>query len=82
MKPAIFHLSALFSRIASALSLSSQAPCSLVTLDAKTNVWKNYTLAINPVYREKVLAAADLIKDEDLQRQARRVADVGTFYWM
>ncbi|KAK4210921.1 putative exoglucanase 3 precursor [Rhypophila decipiens] len=64
-----------------ALSLPTEN-CPPVSLDATTNVWKSYTLAINPAYRAKVLAAADRIKDEELQKQARKVADVGTFFWV
>jgi len=67
-----------------ALSFSTQnkTPCSAVSLDAKTNIWKNYTLNINPFYREKVLSAAEVIEDEDLKKQALKVADVGAFLWM
>lgn len=62
--------------------LSRDQTCPPVKLDAKTNVWENYSLHINPFYRQPVLDAAELIKDEDLRRKALKIADVGTFFWL
>ncbi len=68
---------------AQALSVPNRdQTCQSVQLDAKTNVWKNYTLHVNPFYRQQVLNAAEVIKNEDLRKKALKVADVGTFFWM
>lgn len=55
---------------------------SAVTLDASTNVFKQYKLHANFFYREEVMAAVEQITDEDMKRAAREVADVGSFLWM
>ena len=59
-----------------------QTACQPVKLDAKTNVWKNYSLHINPFYRQSVLEAAERVKDETLKKKALKVADVGSFFWL
>lgn len=64
------------------LPTQNDTACSPVFLDVKTNIWKIYTLNINPFYRDKVHAAAEVIKDEDLKKQSLKVADLGTFLWM
>lgn len=56
--------------------------CSTVKLDSKTNIWKNYTLHQNPFYTRKVLAAAEIMQDQDLQERASKVANVGNFVWL
>jgi cellulose 1,4-beta-cellobiosidase len=53
-----------------------------VTLDASTNIWKTQKLHANTFYRRKVEAAAALIEDPELKRQAFRVGDVGSFVWL
>ncbi|KAL2162441.1 hypothetical protein VTH06DRAFT_7354 [Thermothelomyces fergusii] len=55
---------------------------SAVTLDASTNVWKQYKLHPNNFYRAEVEAAADAISDSTLAEKARKVADIGTFLWL
>jgi cellulose 1,4-beta-cellobiosidase len=53
-----------------------------VVLDARTNVWTNYTLHPNIFYRQKVETAAKAISEPELQKRALRVADIGTFIWL
>lgn len=55
-----------------------------VNLDAKTNVWKEYTLHANSFWRNQVLAAADAINatDTSLKERAVRFANAGNFLWM
>lgn len=53
-----------------------------VTLDATKNIWLNYTLHPQDVYRTQYLAAANLINDTEQRERALRVADSGTFLWM
>ena len=61
---------------------AGSACSSAVSLDAKTNVWKKYTLHPNVFYRKEVEAAAEAISDSSLKAQALKVADVGSFLWM
>ncbi|KAI0377632.1 glycoside hydrolase family 6 protein [Hypomontagnella monticulosa] len=67
-------------------SSNIQAPgssCSTpAVLDAGTNVWKDHTLYPDPNYREKVMKAAEAIKDVELREKASKIADIGTFMWM
>jgi cellulose 1,4-beta-cellobiosidase len=60
----------------------ASACASAVTLDASTNVWKNYKLHANTYYRDEVNKAVDAITDASLKTSAAKVADVGTFLWM
>lgn len=53
-----------------------------VTLDAKTNIWLNYTLHPNSIYRKQVLAAADLVADAETNKRAQEVAAKGHFVWI
>lgn len=63
--------------------VASRAACSsAVTLDASTNVWKNYKLHANTYYRDEVNKAVDAITDASLKASAAKVADVGSFLWM
>lgn len=55
---------------------------SAVSLDAKTNVFKKYTLHPNDFYRSEVDAAAEQISDPSLAAAAKKVGDVGSFLWM
>jgi len=55
---------------------------SAVTLDAKTNVFRQYTLHANNFYRSEVEAAAAQISDPTLAAKALKVADVGSFLWI
>ncbi|KAI1383931.1 glycoside hydrolase family 6 protein [Hypoxylon trugodes] len=48
-------------------------------LDARTNIWKEYTLHTDPYYRIKVEKAVEAIQDVELRDKASKVADVGTF---
>ena len=59
-----------------------QTACQPVKLDAKANVWKNYSLHINPFYHQLVIDAAERVKDENLKKKALKVADVGSFFWL
>lgn len=52
-----------------------------VTLDASTNVWKDYKLHANSFYREEVEAAAEA-GPADLKDTILKVADIGTFVWV
>jgi cellulose 1,4-beta-cellobiosidase len=54
---------------------------SAVTLDAKTNVWKQYTLHANNFYRSEIEAAVQTM-DASLAEKAKKVADIGTFVWL
>jgi cellulose 1,4-beta-cellobiosidase len=66
-----------------AKKVASRAACSsAVTLDASTNVWKNYKLHANTYYRDEVNKAVDAITDSSLKASAAKVADVGSFLWM
>ncbi|KAI0151265.1 exoglucanase 3 precursor [Pestalotiopsis sp. NC0098] len=63
--------------------VASRAACSsAVTLDASTNVWKNYKLHANTYYRDEVNKAVDAITDASLKASAAKVADVGSFLWI
>lgn len=87
-----FSQSALLAFAATALAAPSpttpQKPrqasgcASAVTLDAKTNVWKKYTLHPNSFYRAEVEAAVAQISDPSLAAKAAKVADVGSFLWL
>lgn len=60
-----------------------RAACSsAVKLDAKTNVFKKYTLHPNSFYRSEVEAAVAQMSDSSLAASAAKVADVGTFLWL
>lgn len=63
-------------------SRDAVAACSsAVSLDAKTNVFQNYTLHANSFYRAELEAAAANMQGT-LKQQALRVADVVSFVWM
>jgi len=53
-----------------------------VSLDAKTNIWKKYTLHPNSFYRAEVEAAVENISDPSLKEAAAKVADIGSFVWV
>ncbi|KAL7623240.1 1,4-beta-D-glucan cellobiohydrolase cel6c [Parahypoxylon ruwenzoriense] len=55
---------------------------SAVTLDASTNVFKNYKLHANTFYRGEVEKAVGQMTDASLKDQAAKVADVGSFLWL
>lgn len=61
---------------------ASSACASAVTLDASTNVWKNYKLHANTYYRDEVNKAVANMTDSSLTASAQKVADVGSFLWM
>ncbi|KAK4176732.1 1, 4-beta cellobiohydrolase [Triangularia setosa] len=61
-----------------------QAGCaSAVSLNAQTNVFKQYTLHANNFYRKEIeeLAIPNL-SDPSLEAAARKVADTGSFVWL
>ncbi|KAK9418642.1 putative Glucanase [Seiridium unicorne] len=63
--------------------VAARAACaSAVTLDASTNVFKNYKLHANNYYRDEVNQAVDAITDSSLKTSAAKVADVGSFLWI
>jgi len=53
-----------------------------VHLNASTNVWSEFKLNTNKYYREQVIAAAEVISDTEVRKQALQVADAGAFLWM
>lgn len=55
---------------------------SAVTLDAQTNVFKQYTLHANSFYRGEIELAIQSMSDSTLAAKAARVADVGSFLWL
>jgi cellulose 1,4-beta-cellobiosidase len=59
----------------------SAACSSAVSLDAKSNVWKKYTLHPNTFYRKEVEAAAAGMSGSE-KDSALKVADVGSFLWI
>jgi len=60
----------------------AQSGCSsAVTLDAKTNVWKNYKLHANSFYRSEIEAAIPSMS-ASLAAKAAQVADIGSFLWI
>jgi cellulose 1,4-beta-cellobiosidase len=61
---------------------AAAACSSAVSLNAKTNIWKNYKLHANNFYRAEVEAAVEQLSDESLKESAIAVADVGSFLWM
>jgi cellulose 1,4-beta-cellobiosidase len=61
---------------------TASACASAVTLDASTNVFKNYKLHANTYYRDEVTKAVAAITDSSLASSAAKVADVGSFLWM
>jgi cellulose 1,4-beta-cellobiosidase len=60
---------------------ASGACSSAVSLDAKSNVWKKYTLHPNNFYRKEIEEAAAGMSGT-LKEQALKVADVGSFVWL
>ncbi|KAK4165548.1 1, 4-beta cellobiohydrolase [Cladorrhinum sp. PSN259] len=65
-----------------ALPSSRSAACPSLSLNVTTNIWTEYALHPNPLYRQRVLEAASKIQDPILQQKARKVADVGSFLWL
>lgn len=66
-----------------ALIRQAKGACdSPVSLNASTNIWKEYKLNPNILYRRKVEAAAEVINNVNLKEKAQKVADAGTFTWM
>ncbi|KAI0853292.1 glycoside hydrolase family 6 protein [Daldinia vernicosa] len=61
---------------------AAAACSSAVTLDASTNVFKNYKLHANTFYREEVNKAVEQMTDAALKTSAAKVADVGSFLWL
>ncbi|CAI4214994.1 unnamed protein product [Parascedosporium putredinis] len=55
---------------------------SAVTLDASTNIWKDYKLHANNFYRSEIEEAVTTMSDDALAAQALKVADIGTFVWV
>jgi cellulose 1,4-beta-cellobiosidase len=53
-----------------------------VLLDAKTNVFLNYTLHPHSAWRNMISGAVENITDPELKSQALRAAGQGTFVWM
>ena len=56
--------------------------CPSVSLNASTNIWKNYKLHPNPYYRDQAIRAAGVIQDATLMKKALLIADIGTFFWL
>ncbi|KAK3326792.1 1, 4-beta cellobiohydrolase [Apodospora peruviana] len=77
----VVTIAALLVSSGGSLALANQA-CPPVSVNASTNIWKNYVLNPNPFYRDHVLAAAEVIKDPTLKKQALKIADMGTFFWL
>lgn len=76
-------VSALFNcgrAVSLARPLTSPSSCPIVSLNASTNIWSQYTLHPNPFYRQQVIDAAEVIQDATLQKKALKIADVGTFF--
>ncbi|KAI1812893.1 1, 4-beta cellobiohydrolase [Poronia punctata] len=61
---------------------AAEACSDAVTLDASTNVWKDYTLHPNSFFRAEVEAAVENLSDASLAEAAAKVADVGSFLWL
>ncbi|KAF2260771.1 glycoside hydrolase family 6 protein [Lojkania enalia] len=59
-----------------------QACNSSVALDAKKNVWLNYTLHPQSVYRKQFVTATEAISDRELKDKALKLVNVGTFVWI
>ncbi|PKS07425.1 hypothetical protein jhhlp_006028 [Lomentospora prolificans] len=55
---------------------------SAVTLDASTNVFKDYKLHANSFYRSEIEEAVSTMSDEAMKEKALKVADIGTFVWV
>ena len=53
-----------------------------VTLDSNSNIWEDYELHPNRVYRDIVMEAADNITDSADRAIALRIANTGNFAWM
>ena len=72
------------SLIASGLAARAMNPgiAKPVSLNASTNIWLDYTLHPNSIFRAKVEAAAKHIEDGELRQKALRVAEIGTFIWV
>ena len=78
---ALLTLAAVANALPSA-TVSKRACSSPVRLDAKSNVWKQYTLHPNSFYRSEVEQAVRDISDPSLAATAAKVADVGSFLWV
>lgn len=53
-----------------------------VKLNSSANIWKEYKLHPNIIYRNTVTNAAENITDASMKARALRVANTGTFTWM
>lgn len=61
----------------------AQAGCEApVYLDASTNVFKDYKLHPNSIYRKRAEASAEIINDAELKSRALKIANAGQFVWM
>ena len=50
-----------------------------VVLDAKTNIFLNYALHANSIWRSKVLAAVEATTDAELKKRGLKAGEQGTF---
>lgn len=66
-------------RSAAVLAAGCDAP---VKLNSSENIWKEYKLHPNIIYRNTVTNAAENITDPSMKARALRVANTGTFTWM
>ncbi|ORY11417.1 1, 4-beta cellobiohydrolase [Clohesyomyces aquaticus] len=64
------------------LSANANACDAPVSLNASTNIWKNYTLHPTLAWRNQINAAAAAIPDVELRKQALEVGKSGTFVWI
>ena len=78
---ALLTLAAVANALPSA-TVSKRACSSPVRLNAKSNVFKQYTLHPNSFYRSEVEQAVKDISDPSLAEAAAKVADVGSFLWV
>jgi cellulose 1,4-beta-cellobiosidase len=53
-----------------------------VSLNASTNIFQEYKLHPNIIYRKRAEAAADIIADPELKSRALKIANAGQFVWM
>lgn len=61
----------------------NQAGCDApVSLNASTNIFKEYKLHPQIIYRRRAEVAAEVIADAELKSRALKVAYAGQFVWM
>ncbi|OAK96863.1 glycoside hydrolase family 6 protein [Phaeosphaeriaceae sp. SRC1lsM3a] len=69
--------------ILASVQASDDPACTIpVTLDVSRNIWQNYTLHTNSIYRQSLEEAISNITDAAEKLKALRIAQTGNFAWI